>query len=418
MSKVQLAVTLVGLNYTPERSGIAPYTAGLARGLQDRGHSMRVVTAHPHYPEWRIAEGFGQWTRRDVTDGVAVHRVRHYVPSPPTGVRRAASEASFGARSVASRWGSPDVVLLVSPALISSAMAIARCAVSLRRPATGLIMQDLYSAGVGETGVSGPRVGRALAGVEAWSAGKVDGVAVIHERFRARVTNALEVDPGRVDVIRNWTHVRDVAPFDRAAERAKLGWTGRKVVLHAGAMGEKQGLANVVEAARHAAERWPEVLFVLMGDGGQRTRLRVLAGDLRTVQFVDPLPGDAYGRAMRSADVLLVNEKPGVVEMAVPSKLTSYFSTGVPVLAATDALSTTADEVAASGAGVRVDPGDPGALVAAARELCANHTVSAEIGARGPEYCARVLSEEAAIDGYEKWVFELVERAERRRSRR
>ena len=60
----------------------------------------------------------------------------------------------------------------------------------------------------------------------------------------------------------------------------------------------------------------------------------------------------------------LVNERVGLNEMAVPSKLTSYFSSGTAVIAATEATSTTAEEIEAAGAGVRVEPGDPAALVA------------------------------------------------------
>ena len=53
--------------------------------------------------------------------------------------------------------------------------------------------------------------------------------------------------------------------------------------------------------------------------------------------------------------------------MAVPSKLTSYFSSGTAVVAATEAGSTTAAEVAAAGAGVRVQPGQPQLLLDAVR---------------------------------------------------
>jgi hypothetical protein len=59
---------------------------------------------------------------------------------------------------------------------------------------------------------------------------------------------------------------------------------------------------------------------------------------------------------MRAVDALLVSEKPGIVEMAVPSKLTSYFSTGLPAKATTEEGCTTAEEIVSSGAGVVVAP--------------------------------------------------------------
>jgi colanic acid biosynthesis glycosyl transferase WcaI len=418
MSGRHLRVKVVGLNYAPEQTGIAPYTSGLASGLQARGHHVEVLTTHPHYPQWRVRDGYHGWTRREVLDGVAVTRVRHYVPVTPTGLRRAASEITFGLRAVASRLDKADAVVFVSPALLSSALTVARVSRGRAGPAAGLIIQDLYSAGAAETtGKQGALVS-GLTALEAWTARNVDGVAVIHDRFKARVVGALGVPDDRVAVVRNWTHVAPLGEFDRARMRRDLGWEGSHVVLHAGAMGEKQALGNVVEAAREAERRGSKILFVLQGDGGQRARLEKQAAGLTRIRFVDPLPGALYGQAMRAADVLLVNEKPGVVEMAVPSKLTSYFSTGVPVLAATSPMSTTAGELSDSGAGVRTDPGDPVGLVDAIDRLCADHTRAQSIGARGPDYCARVLSEQAAIDGYEAWIYELVERAARRRGER
>lgn len=409
-----LRISIFGLNYPPEPTGIAPYTAGLATGLLAKGHHVDVVCAYPHYPQWSVTPGYEGWTRKERIDGVNVRRVRHYVPRRPVGLRRAISEASFGARLVTSRWNASDVLVCVSPALISSTMTVARARLGASRRAVGLVMQDLYSAGVAETDAGRGSVERSLASLERWAICHVDGVSVIHERMKDRLVRSLAVEPNQVSVIRNWTHVPPAASFDRQYVRRELGWENCVVVLHAGAMGEKQSLQNVVEAGRVAQRRGANVLFVLLGDGGQRSALEKMAAGVTNVEFMDPLPADAYGRAMSAADVLLVNEGPGVVDMAVPSKLTSYFSTGVPVLAATDPRSATAAEIAASGAGVRINPSNPVALLESAQELASDAERAAAIGGRGPAYCARNLSMTAAIDAYEAWIQQLHSRATRR----
>ena len=119
--------TLVfGLNYPPEMTGIAPYTGAMSQGLSARGYAVRVLTAHPHYPDWRITPGYGQWSVTEQIDGVTVTRLLHYVPRRPSSGRRAVSEATFGFRLWTTRWGRPDAVVAVSPALIASAMALRR----------------------------------------------------------------------------------------------------------------------------------------------------------------------------------------------------------------------------------------------------------------------------------------------------
>ncbi|HZW41527.1 MAG TPA: glycosyltransferase, partial [Agromyces sp.] len=267
MTARPLRIAILGLHYSPEPTGNAPYTASLAAGLRRHGHEVRVITAHPHYPEWRVRDGYGGWRRTETIGGVAVTRLSHYVPPQPSGLRRLLSELSFGARLLVERWGSPDVVLLVSPALFSTAVAGLRVRLTRRRPAHAVWVQDLYSRGVVETGQGGGVVARFMRAVESATLQRAHGVAVIHDRFRDYVVDELGVEHPKVQVIRNWSHVQSAVAFDRSAVRARFGWGDETVVLHAGNMGAKQGLENVVEAARHADLDGSPIRFVLLGDG-------------------------------------------------------------------------------------------------------------------------------------------------------
>ena len=142
----------------------------------------------------------------------------------------------------------------------------------------------------------------------------------------------------RIREIRNWTHVDPPDPSASAAFRDAHGWGADEVVvLHAGNMGYKQGLENVIAAAELAARSDSRARFVLLGDGNQRASLEAAGAGVRALEFFPPVSEEEFPAALGAADVLLVNERPGVAQMAVPSKLTSYFSSGKPILAATDA---------------------------------------------------------------------------------
>jgi hypothetical protein len=120
-------VLVIGLNYAPEHTGIAPYTTAMARGIS-RDHDVQVVTAYPHYPDWQVFDGYGGWRRRERDSTIDVLRLRHYVPHNPVGSTRILSEATFAARALASRARRADLVITVSPALLPvlSARALAR----------------------------------------------------------------------------------------------------------------------------------------------------------------------------------------------------------------------------------------------------------------------------------------------------
>jgi glycosyltransferase involved in cell wall biosynthesis len=172
-------------------------------------------------------------------------------------------------------------------------------------------------------------------------------------------------------------------------------------------MGAKQGLANLVEASRIADQANVPVLFVLMGAGSQRAELEAM-GNNRCLQIIDPLPSESFSAALHAADALLINERGGLTEMSVPSKLTSYFATGLPVIAATDSGSVTADEIEASGAGIRVDADKPELVVRAALQLRDNPQQAGELGKKGLEFRGSHLNADSSLDSFHELLSRLV----------
>ncbi|KRF05352.1 glycosyl transferase family 1 [Arthrobacter sp. Soil782] len=335
-------------------------------------------------------------------------RLRQYIPGTPTTMRRMHLELSFGARLLFARWGNPDVVLMVTPALFSSALALLRLRLSRRRPAIGIWVQDIYSRGLEEIRQGSSTLVSMMRRLEGLVLRSATGVCVIHERFRDYAVTGLGVRNQDVVVIRNWTHIAVESSIDRSAVRERLGWADHDVVvLHAGNMGAKQGLENVVRAAAISDQSRSRVRFALLGDGNQRRHIEDIAQGINRIQFIDPLPDDEFEAALSAADMLLVNELPGLRETAVPSKLTSYFATGLPVVAATDVNSTTAGELAKSRGGVRIEPDNPSALVQIAETLAADQELSQALGHAGRMYATNYLSEDAAILAHGAWLHSL-----------
>ena len=395
-------IAIFSVNFPPEPTGVAPYTGALASGLHKLGYDVTAHVAQPHYPQWAHYKGYGQWTRNDHVEGVAVHRHRHYVPHSPHGLRRLLSELSFGVRLVLAGWESSRAVIVVSPALFASVLVVMRMRLSRQRPPLVVWVQDLYALGMAETKEGIGLAGRLTRWMEAHTLRAANRVVVIHPRFARYAMRELGIDPSKVVVVRNWAHLPAAAPVDSLTARSALGWpTGVTLAVHTGNLGVKQGLENVVDAARIADELGAPVHFMLVGDGCQRQKLMKRAQGISRLTFVDPLSDAEYHLALSAADVLLVNEMPGVTEMAMPSKLTSYFHAGRPVVAATDPHGLSAEEVAASGAGTVVPAGDPAKLLDAISSISEDAAAAAQFGANGQRYRQAVLDEHVAI---EQWA--------------
>jgi glycosyltransferase involved in cell wall biosynthesis len=134
----------------------------------------------------------------------------------------------------------------------------------------------------------------------------------------------------------------------------------------------------------------------LVGDGVERQRLKISAKSLSTIEFIDTLDSESFQNALAAADLFLLNELDGVSEMAVPSKLTTYFQAGKPVIASTDLRGISAKEIQLAGAGVAVKAGSPELLLDEIADLSTNMTLMKLYGSNGRAFALSHLSAEAS----------------------
>lgn len=398
-------ILITSLNYWPEETGIAPYSTAVAEHLASVGYRVTVVAGMPHYPRWRVAAAYrGRGAHVERRNGVEIRRRAHYVPSRQSALRRAAYEVSSLALALEARQVErPDAVVGIVPSL--SGGIAARAAATRFHVPYSIVFQDLMGPGAAQSGLTGGRAAALAREAEAWVAGRASVVGIVAEGFRPYV-ESLGVAPERIRRLRNWD--RSEPPVvARETMRAEMGWPDDAVVcLHAGNMGAKQGLENVIEAARIAQTPGSPLLFVLMGDGNRRRELQHLAWRYRlaNIRFVPLQPAERFSSVLAAADVLLVNQLPSVSDMSLPSKLSAYFGSGRPVVAACAANSVTAREITDSGAGLLVPPGSPSGLLEGIMRVASDTGLGAHLAWRGLTWRHHALSADQALRSYEQFV--------------
>jgi len=121
-------ILIHGINFAPELTGIGKYSGEMAEWLAERGHDVRVVTAPPYYPQWRIAEGYANRWGREQCGNLGVYRCPLWVPARPSGLKRLLHLASFAVSSfpimLSQCFWRPDVVMVVEPALMCAPQAL------------------------------------------------------------------------------------------------------------------------------------------------------------------------------------------------------------------------------------------------------------------------------------------------------
>ena len=398
-----LTILITTNYYWPEDAGSAPYLTGLAEHLAERGNDVLVATTFQHYPEWRSSAP-GRLGATETHRGVQIRRRWTYVPPRQSTLQRAGYEISMlGFGLTALPWRRrPDLVIGTSPSLAGSVLAAT--AARRHRVPYGLVFQDLMGLAAAQSGVAGgARVAGAVRAAELRLAGGAARVGVIAEGFR-RYFEEGGVAPDRIDRLRNWTRRTDPSA-SRSHMRRRFGWGDDDFVcVHGGNMGQKQGLDNLLETASLLPR--DGIRIALVGEGNDRARLERIARDrgLANVDFVEMQGPGNWEATMEAADVLLVNQRPSVMDMSLPSKLTSYFASGKPVLAAVSADSETAYEIKSAGAGVVVPPSEPAALRDAVIALRNDRAGTDALGAGGRAYADSKLAPERALLEYDAFV--------------
>jgi glycosyltransferase involved in cell wall biosynthesis len=162
--------------------------------------------------------------------------------------------------------------------------------------------------------------------------------------------------------LHNWSQLEP--PTLTAEEtRSRRGWGDKVVLVHAGNMGDKQGLDVVVEAA----ELRPDAQFIFLGDGHQRRSLERQARALgvSNVEFLGRVSDREHANVVCAADALLLVQKDTVRQMSLPSKLQTYLDARRPILACVAQDSETAASLRGTPHACVVTPGDRYALARA-----------------------------------------------------
>lgn len=408
----EMHLLIIGMNYAPEVTGIAPYTAGLAEHLAELGHKVTVATTFPHYPQWRVQQPYeGRWRSIEQRGGVLVRRSRVVLPRGGSAASRIAYDSSLAVGTLLNSITAPaaDMVLCVSPPI---QLALTGALLARRsRARLAVLVQDLPLDAAVAMGMmkDGPvhSLGRAM---ERLAYRLADRIIVISAGFRESLLRQ-GVPANKITEIPDWANTDTVRPMPaEPGLRELLGAAaGDFLLLHTGNMGEKQGLASAVAAASLANGR-ANMQLTLVGDGSDRPRLAELAArqGLSNVKLLPLQPSELFPRLLASADALLLNQRANVVDSVAPSKLLSYMAAGRPVVAAVHPSSEAARVVTVANCGVVVPPEDPRALATAVRRIAEEPALAAELGANGRAYVEAHYARDRVLQRYEEFLTSMI----------
>ena len=176
-----------------------------ARALQAAGHEVEVATGFPNYPAGRAYPGYAPRPyRREVMDGIVVHRLWLYPSHDGDALRRMLNYVSFFLSSLLFglwRGGRYDIVYVYHPPLMP-ALAAALFG-RVRRLPFVLDVQDLWPDTVAASGMASPRIVAVIDRLCRFVHGRAAAIVCQSDGIR-RALAARTHTPARLVTIHNW----------------------------------------------------------------------------------------------------------------------------------------------------------------------------------------------------------------------
>ncbi len=406
MSSNKLRLVVLCPHFAPDLAPTGVVMTRIVTELAARGHELHVVTSLPWYRNHAIEPGWGgRLWRTEKTEWGSIIRVHPFPGKSKSNLlRRALGFIAFsyavGIRSVHAD-GFPfkvDGVLAMSPPLTLGLTGW--FTKIIRRAPLVFNIQDVFPDAAIQTGaISNKKIIAAAKWLERVSYQRSDAVVLLSRDLRANIANKIDTKfHDRLHVIPNFVDTVAITPQNRmTAYRTELGIGDQLVVMYAGNVGFSQSLNLVVEAAA----KFPEIAFVINGDGAARKRLQQDCAQLANVYFGDYQPIERLSEVLATGDIHLVPLRAGLASVSVPSKSYSILAAGRPMLAAIDPNTEIPNMLRESGAGIAVEPDNAPAFIEALGQLVSNRELLLEMGARGRNWVETHASPASVAAQYE-----------------
>ena len=398
-----MRILIVGLNFSPELTGIGKYTGELAMVLAKQGHQVTVITTPPYYPYWQIQPGYsGRRYQTEICDNLKIIRCPLWVPKRVSGLGRVLhlftfALSSFGVVMREARQ-KPDLIFAVAPALVATPAAA--LAGKRSKAVTWLHIQDFEVDTALELGIlrNFPLLRSAASGFEKWVYRKFDRVSTISPKMVEHLVKK-GVPQHKIIYFPKWVDTAEIFPLDNVHNFRKNNGLDADdvVVLYSGSMGAKQGLEVIIASAR-LLQSHSHIHFVLCGEGSAKAALQRNAAGCSNIHFLPLQPAEKLNELLNMADIHVLPQRKDTADLVMPSKLLAILASGQPVIAG--CLSGSELFRVVSAVGVPVQPENDHALADEISSLANDPDRRTRLGISGRNYVMQHFSKEQVMNGF------------------
>ena len=401
-----MRILVLIIQFPPDVNATGLLMAQVGEGLMRRGHQVSVLTAFPHYANFRVWDEFrGKLAERSSYRGMDVLRLFIYASGSKQRMRnRLLSYLSFNTLATLAGVVSReqyDCILCPNGSFFTGISATVIGAA--KNIPFVYNVQDLYPETPVQAGQlrNGPAV-MLLEKMERFMYAQSKHITVITPSFRENIM-AKGFSGAKISVIPNFVDTEFIRPFAKSNSfSAQHDLADKFVVTHAGNLGYVYDLATFLDTAA-LLRAHQDIVFLIVGDGVVKPALEAKARGLglSNVRFLPFQPGAMVPYLRATSDVQVALYRSGSARFSMPSKVYEIMASGRPVLAGADRGSDLWKLVESTGSGLCIEPHDPQRLASALLTLYRDPSLRAQMGQRGRREAEATYSPAGVVSQYD-----------------
>lgn len=400
-----MRVLLYSLNFHPECVGVAKYNTEMFEWLHKNGFDVRVITAPPSFPGWKIFENYNNdFVVENISSGDGTYKVFRspvYMPRNISFINRLFYLFSF---FISSMWNiiqnlkwKPDVVFVTEPSFIAAPNALLFKYFSKSK--IWYHIQDFEIGLIGNRGWLNAFFNPLLKFYYNLFINRCECVTTISEDMKKSINN-MGVNR-EIDLFKNWV---DASVFERVVKsdtdiyKLKINIPiDKKIIMYSGSMGAKQGVEIMALIARHYFQLEVRNLhFVFCGEGATKKDLVNSCEGLSNVSIFDLVDESELPKLLKCADIHLLPQRIGMEASVLPSKLLGMMASGKPVVVGATSGTCLANIV--SMCGVVVEPESVNSYIDGLNYLISNSISSESLGRAGFDFVCETYNKSIILN--------------------
>jgi colanic acid biosynthesis glycosyl transferase WcaI len=415
-------ILYVSQYFPPEMGAPAARVSELSRYWAKEGHEVTVLTGFPNHPTGVVPLEYRskllRLVLREHVDGVNVIRSWLFPFPNRKAYERILNYTSFCVSSVGTGTflPRPDVVIATSPQLL---VGLSGWWVARRKRAPFIFeVRDLWPESLVAVGLGSDNslMHRSLSKIAGFLYRKCDRIVVVSPAFKDYLIEQWHVPAEKIFIIENGVEQNLFSPNTAGDVRRELGVEDKFVVCYVGTMGMAHGLETVVEAAARLRDTDPQVVFLLIGEGADKERIKAMAElrGLTNLRFIGQQPREKIPSYICASDACLVLlKKTELFKTVIPTKMLEFMSCARPVILGVDGQARKILEDAQ--AGIFIEPENAADLVRAIKRIAADAGLGETLGRNGRRYVLQHFSRKHTARAYMDLLEALVDKDLRRR---